>query len=445
MPTHAFAHRPVEGAWYRSRRVVAWALFDFATTPFVVLITTVGFSTYFKTVVTGGSRAGDFYWGLAGALSMVVVAVIAPSAGAYADAHQAKRLLLAVFTAVAVLFTGLLATVREGMIFLGMFFYIVANIGFQGGQVFYNAFLPEISSPRTIGAISGFGFAVGYVGALVSLLAALPFFWGGYTSGNLGNVRTLFLLVAIFYALFSLPIFLYLEDDRTAPRSSAAYAARVRPHATTGNPLWTRLRGHIAELRREGPAFRFLLAYLIYMDAIMTLLAFTAIYAQDTLGLSLPQILGLFLISQLTAIPGSYLVGKLADRLGGKPAVAGCLGLWIVILVMGLAARSYAFFIAVGLLAGIGTGALQAVSRSLMAQLTPQSREAEFFGFYALAGRVSAVIGPVLFGAVSSISGNQRLAVGSLLVLVTIGLLLVRGVPVPSASPGTSPIRMGGQ
>ncbi len=431
MSSNAFAEQSMEPAWYRDRRVVSWALFDFATTPFAVLITTVGYSTYFKTVVTEGSRAGDFYWGLAGAVSMLIVAVSAPTAGVYADARGAKRQMLLLTTALAVLFTALLATVQQGMILIGMLLYIAANVGFQGGQVFYNAFLLDVSSPRTLGAVSGFGFAVGYVGALVSLLAALPFFWGGYAEGNLGNVRVLFVLVAAFYALFSVPILTALKDIHP-PKPTWEYGTRTGSPTRRRRPrAWTRVTRHLAGLRQEKSAFRFLLAYLIYMDAIMTLLAFTAIYAQDTIGLSLPQILSLFMLSQLTAIPGSYFVGRAADRVGGKPAVTGCLLLWVVILMMGIWARSYAVFVVIGLLAGIGTGALQSVSRSLMAQLTPHSREAEFFGYYALAGRVSAIVGPLLFGTVSSVSGNQRLAVASLLLLVVAGLIVLQGVRVP--------------
>ena len=415
---------------FRDRRVLAWAAFDFANTPFVVLVATVGYATYFKDVVAAGARSGDFLWGLAGSVSMILVALTAPATGAYADAAGAKRRLLIAYTAVAVVCTALLATVKEGMVVWGMLLFIVANVGFQGGQVFYNAFLPEVTGERTLGAVSGLGFAAGYVGALLSLLGALPFFWNGFESANLGNVQALFLFVAVFWAVFCIPTFVYVRDRRGPARGAFAAEAPVTARRTGS---LTRLREDISQLRRgHRPLFRYLVAYLLYMDAITTLTTFTAIYARDTIGLSLPQIISLYVISQFTAIPGSFLVGRLADKVGAKPTISASLCLWLVIMVLGAVARGYGTFVLIALLAGVGTGALQSVSRSFMAQLSPRDREAEFFGFYAVVGRVSAIFGPLLFGAVSSLSGNQRPALASLVVLVAAGLVVLQSVHAPT-------------
>jgi len=415
---------------FRDRRVLSWAAFDFANTPFVLLVATVGYATYFKDVVAAGARSGDFLWGFAGSISMVVVVLTAPATGAYADAAGAKRRLLMAYTAVAVVCTALLATVEEGAVVWGMLLFIVANVGFQGGQVFYNAFLPEITGERTLGAVSGLGFAAGYVGALLSLLGALPFFWNGFDTTNLGNIQALFLFVAGFWAVFCIPTFVYLRDREVpAPTSGRAETPATARHAGG----LSRLREDISQLRqRHRPLFRYLVSYLLYMDAITTLTAFTAIYARDTIGLSLPQIISLYVISQFTAIPGSYVVGRLADRVGAKPTISGSLCVWLVIMLMGAVARGYSTFVLIALLAGAGTGALQSVSRSFMAQLSPRDREAEFFGFYAVVGRVSAIFGPLLFGAVSSLSGNQRPALASLIVLVAAGLVVLQSVSAPA-------------
>ncbi|MHB1345230.1 MAG: MFS transporter [Thermoleophilia bacterium] len=409
-------------AWYRDRRVLAWAMFDFANTPYVVLVATVGFSTYFKDVVVQGARAGDFLWGLAGSISMIIVALSAPYMGALADAAGAKRRLLLGYTAVAIIAIALLGTVREGMVVWGMLLFVVANVGFQGGQAFYNAFLPEVVRDEDLGVVSGLGSAAGYVGALVSILAALPFFWNGFEEANLGNIRLLFVGVAGFFALFSIPTFALLRD---APRPPFA------PRAKAAGSL-RRLREDLTDLRRNQAPFRFLVSYLLYMDAITTLLAFVGIYASDTLGLSLPRILSLFLISQLTAIPGSLILGRVADRMGAKRTITGILLLWVLILIIGVQAQSYGALVVMGLLAGLATGSVFTVSRSMMALLSPKDREGEFFGFYAVAGRVSAIIGPLLFGAVSSISGNQRLALSSLVVLMVAGLAVLQTVRSPA-------------
>lgn len=432
LATQAHGHQ-IRPAWYRDRRVLAWAMFDFANTPYVVIVATVGFSTYFEDVVTRGARSGDFLWGLAGSISMVVVALTAPYMGALADATAAKRRLLFIYTLVVVVATGLLGTVKAGMVVWGMLLYILANIGFQGGQAFYNAFLPEVAREEDLGAVSGIGAAAGYVGALLSLFAALPFFWNGFEEGNLGNVRAMFVAVAVFFAVFSIPTFVLLRD---APRSRATLAA-----SGFANSL-RRLREDLTDLRRNRAPFLFLVSYLLYMDAITTLTTFVGIYARQTLHLDLPHIFSLFIISQLTAIPGSVILGKAADRFGAKPTITWLLVLWIVMLIMGILATGYATLVFMALLAGVATGALLSVSRSMMALLSPTDREGEFFGFYAVAGRISAIIGPVLFGATSSISGNQRLALGSLLIIMVAGLLVLRRVPVEEAAAG--PIGEGG-
>jgi len=421
----AAAHPVPRTAWYRDRRVLAWAMFDFANTPYVVIVATVGFSTYFKDVVVHGARSGDFLWGLAGSASMIFVALTAPYLGAYADAAAAKRRLLFIYTLVVVLATALLGTVKEGMVVWAMLLYVLANIGFQGGQAFYNAFLPEVARDEDLGAVSGLGSAAGYVGALLSLFAALPFFWNGFEETNLGNVRGMFVAVAVVFAVFSIPTFVLLRDA-PRPRTALANSGFVASLRT--------LKEDLTNLRKNRAPFLFLVSYLLYMDAITTMTAFVGIYARQTLGLSLPQIFSLLIISQITAIPGSVVLGRVADRYGAKPTITWLLMLWIVMLILGVVATGYSMLVFMVLLAGVATGGLFSVSRSMMALLSPKDREGEFFGFYAVAGRISAIIGPVVFGAVSSISGNQRLALGSLLIIMVAGLLVLRRVPMDAAA-----------
>jgi UMF1 family MFS transporter len=421
--------------WYRDRRIIAWALYDFANTPFVLVIGTVGFPTYFKEVVLEGTRSGDFLWGLTGSVSMILVVLTAPAAGAYADQAGAKRRLLLAYTAVAVVCTALLVTVGVGMVVWAMALVIVANVGFQGGQVFYNAFLPEITEGRDMGTVSGVGFAAGYVGALISMLIALPFLAGGYTETNVGNARLLFAVVALWWGLLSIPTFVLLRD-RPHPAATKTTGSRGAGQISTASLRRPFIR--MRDLRRHRNTFRFLLAFFFYTDAMTTMVAFVAIYARETLGLSFTQIVLLYILSEITAIPGSYALGRLADRTGAKPTLIGILILWLVILALGALARDLWLFAPVAMLAGVGTGALQSVSRSMMAQLAPRDREGEFFGFYTMAGRISAILGPLIFGAVSSISGNQRFAIASLMALMAAGLLVLRTVDAPpSVEPAT--------
>ena len=416
--------------WFRDRRVQAWASYDFAMAPFAILVATVTYSTYFKEVVVSNARDGDFLWGLAGSLSIGAVAVSAPVLGVVADAYAAKRSLLLAYTALIVLGMFLLGTVTRGMVWQGMAFFMVANIGFQGGQVFYNAFLPELAAQRDLGVVSGMAFAAGYAGGLVSLAAALPYYLHttGAAQGSSGmeQVRYLFCVVAVATALLTLPMFIVVRDRRRVGLDGVGTSAG-RPRVSVVD-TFRRLWGTLRRLRQYRTAFRFLLAYLVYMDAITTMTAFVAIYAHDTGGLNLGHILALFLVSQLTAIPGAMVLGRLADRIGSKKTLSLCLVLWMATLVLAGLARNWPMFVAVGLLAGVGIGSLQSVSRTMMSQVSPPEQQAEFFGFYAVSGRASAIVGPVLFGAVSSITGNQRLSVVVLLAMIVGAFALLQRV-----------------
>jgi len=410
----------------------AWLAWEFGSAPFGVLVLTVGFSTYFKEVVVEGAQAGDFLWGVTNSLSMAAVALTAPYAGAYADAARAKRLLLAAYTVLALVSTALLSTVVSGMVAAGMVLFILANIGFQGGQVFYNGFLPEIAPRERLGTVSGLGEAVGFVAILTALLLSLPFVSQGFATTGLRGTRGVFLLVAGFLLVFSLPASLRLHD-----RPASAPAGESRPsgaRSPTFRESLSRLVTTFRHLRRYRGPFYFLLAYWLYMDAISTGLAFIGIYATGSLGLSLRQLVLIFAVSQLTAIPGSLVFGGIADRAGMRSTITWCLLFWLAIIVLGALAQGVVLATLFGLLSGLGIGALLTVSRSMMAGLAPPDQMAEFFGFYALVGRFSAVFGPLLFGAVSSLTGNQRLA------LLTLGLMIVPAVVllqrVPELTPG---------
>ncbi len=363
---------PETPPWYRDRRILAWALFDASLAPFSVLVVTIGYSTYFKEVVAGGAREGDFLWGLAASLSMLVVAVLAPVLGAHADRSGTKLPFLVGATTVMVVGTALLSTVGPGMVVRGMLLFVIANVGFQGGQVFYNAYLPEIAPPRSLGTVSGFSFALGYAGALVCLAAALPYYRHTTAGGDLSPAQGLFAVAALGAALVAAPSLLVLGTSHRTVRTKRAGARQRSGLRQAWHESAGRLGGTFRDLRRHRDAFRFLLAYLVYMDAITTMVAFTAIYARQTIGLSISTIVTLFLVSQLTAMPGSLLLGRVADRIGPKTTTSLILLLWVGILVLALAARGFGMFLAVALLAGVGTGSLQAVSRSMMSQLAPQ-------------------------------------------------------------------------
>lgn len=414
-------------AWWREPRVYAWAAWDFATTPFSALVSTVIYPTFFKEVCLNGVREGDFLWGLTGSLAMVLVVLLAPAAGAYADAAAAKRKLLIVCTVLNILSTALFATLGPGTAVAAMILYITAGLGYQGGSVFYNAFLPEVAPRNRRGAVSGLGDGLGYVGALVSMGIAFPYLRTNSLQGMPESMAPLFLFIAGFMLLFSLPAFLFVKD-RTPP----LVGSRVSITAALSRQ-WNTLRN----IRRYRNTFLFLFAFLLYTDAVTTMSLFVSIYARSR-NMNLDVIVMIFLISQITAAPGTFLMGRLADKIGAKPTISILIVLWIAVLGYAMFASSFIDFLIIGLMAGVGVGALTTVSRTMMSLVSPAAHQAEFFGFFAVAGRASAVLGPPLFGAVSSLTGDLRYALPALMLLLGAALVLVQRVDTGTNAEGGS-------
>ena len=392
-----------------SREVLAWCLFDFANSSFTTIITTVAFSVYFVQVVavgTGPVGRGEALWGRNYALSMILVALLSPILGAMADHHAAKKNYLAGVTALCIACTASLYFVEAGDILLGLILFGLANIGFELGYTFYNAFLVELADRRDMGRISGYGWGLGYAGGLVSLALAYPFVKGGLAPDNLDSYRQSFLMTAGFFLVASLPTFLYLRE-RALPQ---------RP--LSGISRWTigfaRLARTFREIRKYRQLFAYLIAFLIYTDGINTVVIFSGIFAAQVLGFSPADLILYFLVTQVTAGLGSYGFGILTDRIGAKRVIGITLGLWLGIVAWAFVVQTAAEFYAIGLVAGAALGANQAASRTLLGLFTPVGRQAEFFGFFSVSGKLAAVLGPILYGQIALWAGSQRPAVLSL-------------------------------
>ena len=402
----------------------AWMLYDFANTSFTVIIVTFVYAVYFRQVVVGAaSNVGDFLWGLSGAISMVIVALIAPLLGAWADATATRKRWLLLFSALCVVSTALLATVGPGMVLAGMAIFIVANVAFEAGVVFYNTFLPQIAPPRLLNTLSGYGWGLGYAGAVGIILITRPLLTGGLGPSNLANIRASFILAAAFFALFTIPVIVWLRERRL-PGEIAPPAAGVGFTAA-----YQRLLSTLREIRSYRRVTRFLLAYWCYNDGITTVIYFSTIYATHTLAMTLSQLTLFYLTVQTSGIVGAVVCGWIGDWLGCKRTLSLTLVLWIIVIVGAFLTHSVEWFYVVGILAGLAIGSSQSTSRAMMVTLLPVAKRAEFFGFYGVSGRLSAAVGPITFGAVSSWTGSQRLGMLSVLIFIIAGLLLLQGVP----------------
>jgi UMF1 family MFS transporter len=413
----------------RTRRAVAaWCLFDFANSAYTTLIVTVAYSVYFHDAVVGASdNRGDRLWGTANFLAMAVVALTSPVLGALSDFSGKKKFFLIATTLQTVVATALLALVGPGDVVTGILFYVVATIGFEAGYVFYNAFLPDVAAPEAVGRISGWAWGVGYAGGLLSLALCYPLIMrplrgegGALDPVAISHTKLSFVVVAGFYLLFALPAFLWLREAPPQGKLSG-----FKESVTVG---FARVRQTLAHLRDYKDTGLFILASLFFTDGITTVISFSAIYATTTFHFSRGDLVMLFLVLNVVAFPGAVGAGYLADRIGPKRTIVASLWLWVVTILVGWAARNKATFLVMACLAAIGMGSTQAVGRSFMAQITPPSRESEFFGFYVLSGKFASMFGPLIFGVVSETTGSQRLAVLSLLPFFVVGLVLMARV-----------------
>lgn len=388
-------------------RIFVWTLFDFANTSFSIVVVTVIYAVYFKKTVAGGDPIGDFYWSLATSISMMVVALISPVLGAIADHSAGKKRFLLFFTLLCIISTGLLYNVGAGAVFWGILIFILANIGFEAGLVFYDAFLPEITTPKNYGRVSGYGFGMGYLGSLATLAIAYPFI-------EQGLVKTTFPISSIFFLIFAIPLFIFLKDNRKKIDVKESYLKIG----------FNRVFSTIKHLKNYKNLAVFLLAYFFYIEGVNTVIYFSGNYASTTIGLSDSEVLMFFLTVQTTAILGSIFFGIIADSIGQKKTIVISIVLWIITVCLAYIVQDKTTFYVVGLLAGSVMGATQSTSRSLMTKLTPPDKKTEFFGFYSFFGKSSAILGPLVFGIVS-FTTNQRTAILSITIFFIIGLLIL--------------------
>ncbi len=417
------------------REIWAWGLYDLANSAFATSILAVIFNRYFAEALAGGEEGvaleifgvtvqvpGVTFFTYALAAAMLIVAVLAPVLGAIADFSGSKKKFLAFFCYLGVGATALLYFVHEGQYWRGAIVFIVAQVGFAAGNIFYNAFLPEISTRRNIGWISGFGFTLGYLGGAIILALNLAMLrypeWIGFDAPF--TPQDTFLSVALWWGVLSIPTFVWLRE-RQVP--AALPTGRTYLQVGVG-----RVRETFRNIRRYRELSKFLIAFLVYNDGIQTTIVIAAIFVDEALGMSEGAIVGLFLMIQATAFVGALLLGAVSDRIGNKRTIIITLVGWTLVAIWG-------FFIGfsgdpetevwlLGVTVGMILGGSQSASRALQGNFTPDENSAEFFAFYGIAGKFASVIGPVVYGSVYALIGI-RSAILSLGVFFVIGLVIL--------------------
>jgi UMF1 family MFS transporter len=342
---------------------------------------------------------------------MLAVSLSSPFLGGIADHAGLRKRLLLLYSYLCVIAVASFSFLTPGAVLTGFVLIVLANIGMEGGLVFYNSFLPEIAPPDHHGRVSGWGFGVGYAGSILSLLIALPL-------AKAGRFDAIWLMVALFFAIFSLPAFLVLpKDRRTGMNAVEAGTAGIRKAWGTIKEIWS----------RKEPR-KFLIAYLIYEDGVNTVIVFSSSLAATTFAFDQTELIGLYLLVQVTALVGAFLLSKPTDTWGPKKVVLLSLLLWSAVAVAAFVVTTKSAFWAVACTAGLGLGTVQAGTRAFFTQFIPQGKEAEYFGTYALVGKSSAVLGPLVFGQVSQAFGSQRPAILSIAAFFVVGLIVLARV-----------------
>lgn len=413
-------------------------MYDFANSAFAGTILAVIFNRYYAGVIAGGEAGvpvtlfgvthqvhGAAMFNFVVTISMLLVALTAPVLGAWADARRTRKRFLIVYIIIGVVSTAMLATTGPGKWLWGGIWFILANFAFAGGNVYYNSFLRELASPDEMGRVSGIGWGVGYLGSGLMLLLNLVMLqkptWLGFPEGSL-TVHHTFLAVAGWWALFSLPLILNVQEKREGELERETLlegAART----------FGRLRESFRHVRRYRQLWRFLLAYLFFNDGVETVILMAAIFGDEELGMGQGLLIGYFLLIQFTAFGGSLLFGRISSSLGNKRSLMTTLYIWCAVVVaayfIGWTGHPIEEYFVLGIVAGMVMGASQSLARALQGTFTPVGYEAEFFGFFAVSGRFASLLGPLTYGAIVAFTGSLRLAILALALFFAIGILLL--------------------
>jgi UMF1 family MFS transporter len=441
----------------RRAAVVSWIFFDWAAQPYFTLITTFVFAPYFATHVASDPASGQAMWGFATAAAGLVIALLSPVLGAIADASGRRKPWIAGFGALLVIGSSLMWFGKPGdpsVIPALLLAFGIATIGIEFAMVFNNAMMPSLVPPSKIGRLSGTGWATGYVGGILSLILVL-----GFLAANPDTGRTLF----GFMPLFGLDPVMHQGDRITGPLTAIWFIIFVTPMflLTPDYPAklpvrdalrvgLAELKGTLAELPKRKSMAAFLLANMIYTDGLVSLFAFGGIYAAGTFGWHTIQIGTFGILLAVAGTFGAWLGGKLDDTLGPKWVIAGStvillssiIGILLVdkdsiffvkvappvpggALFSGAAERAY---LVLGCLIGMAGGPLQAASRSLLVRMAPKDRVAQYFGLFALTGKVTSFVGPLLVGAITSITASQKAGMAVLVLFFVAGLALLSRV-----------------
>ncbi len=406
-------------AWKR-RPVIAWVFYDWANSAFATTVMAGFFPLFFKEYWAGGLSASKstFLLGNINAIASLIIVILAPVLGAVADQGGARKRYLIFFAMMGIVMTGGLYLVAQGDWMMASILYALAIIGFSGGNAFYDSLLVNVARAREFDLVSAMGFSLGYLGGGLLftfdvLMTLYPASFG--LTDAAAAVRLSFLTVAVWWALFSIPVYLFVREPK--PKS----AGRWRETVSGG---FYQLRDTFHEIRRLRMTFLFLLAYWLYIDGVDTIIRMAVDYGLS-IGFSTNGLITALLITQFVGFPAALLFGRFGARYGASKGIFFAIFIYLIVTVWAYRMEHEWEFYAMAVSIGLVQGGIQSLSRSYYARLIPRDRAGEFFGFYNMLGKSAAVVGPLLMAWITLLTDNPRLAILSIALLFILGALIL--------------------
>ena len=404
------------------KSILAWSLYDWANSAFATTVMAGFFPVFFKEYwsTTDSVTLSTWYLGLGNSIASILVAVLAPFIGAIADRGTAKKKLLIFFAFLGIIATGGLWIVNQGHWQIAILFYIIASIGFMAGNIFYDSLLPAVASKDKFDYASSMGFSLGYIGGgllfLINVLMYLQPHYFGIPDGATA-IRLSFISVAVWWAVFSIPIILFVKEPKIHDPIGICSAVKEG---------WSQFISTLTKIRELKVVGTFLMAYWLYIDGVDTIIRMAVDYG-TSIGFPASSLITALLLVQFVAFPATLIYNWFSSKIGIKNAIYTAIIGYTFITIFGAFVSKEWHFYVLAIMIACFQGGIQALSRSMYSRIIPKKQAAEFFGFYNMLGKLAAIIGPPVMGYIGLITGNPRLGILSIIILfISGGLLLTK-------------------
>ncbi len=404
------------------KSILAWSLYDWANSAFATTVMAGFFPVFFKEYwsTTDSVTLSTWYLGLGNSIASILVAVLAPFIGAIADRGTAKKKLLIFFAFLGIIATGGLWIVNQGHWQIAILFYIIASIGFMAGNIFYDSLLPAVASKDKFDYASSMGFSLGYIGGgllfLINVLMYLQPHYFGIPDGATA-IRLSFISVAVWWAVFSIPIILFVKEPKIHDPIGICSAVKEG---------WSQFISTLTKIRELKVVGTFLMAYWLYIDGVDTIIRMAVDYG-TSIGFPASSLITALLLVQFVAFPATLIYNWFSSKIGIKNAIYTAIIGYTFITIFGAFVSKEWHFYVLAIMIACFQGGIQALSRSMYSRIIPKKQAAEFFGFYNMLGKFAAIIGPPMMGYIGLITGNPRLGILSIIILfISGGLLLTK-------------------